>query len=143
MELKIRHIVNEAEGKVIAMFDMDAMGNPIVPGVLDEVSKKGRNETVTSMAGMLDENIAYLSIDFAGLRGVATCLPEDTFDIRKGKDIATGKLMAKYHKRMKKSYQLALRELRKVENDLMAFEQSHYNKERKIREDLERIPDIE
>ena len=143
MEFKIRHIVNEEEGKVIALFDKDGNGNPIVPGVLEEVAKKGRNETISYVSGMLDANIAYLGVDFAGLRGVATCMPGDTFDLKKGKDISTGKLLAKYHKRMKKSYQMALDELRKVENDLLAFEQMHHNKELKIREDVERIPDIQ
>lgn len=125
--MRIRYFVRKEDNKITAAFENEVNN---VEGVLAETVKRGREETAYIVSNLctINPNIAYTGADFCGMRGIATCHEEDIFDGEFGKELASAKLMEKYHRRMAKSYELALRELDRIKKELEEFKGRHEKK---------------
>lgn len=130
----VEFFVNKEKGVVVAKFiDMPQAVNTILHRLCDQYR-----------VSCLDENLNYYDIynKISGIRGIAKCAPEDTFDEKTGKKLAITRLKFKTARAIN-SIMLAYREERV--KDIHAIDKaiiSNFEYERNLLNKIEDILDI-
>jgi len=102
----IKYIVNEEKKVVVAKFEKnykDAkdkyMWKKLIAAYIDNVLRKGGLGDINLIAFWIIDNALDVTSSFYS---VAKCAPGDTFDVKKGKELAKKRLLKKYYNAQKK-----------------------------------------
>ena len=131
-----RFIVQEDKGVVIAIkHEFDS--------VFDELIDCCSKETALILSSVvlnscLWNDIKTLELENSCFKGVAKCDEYDSFDVKKGVDIAGLKADMKYHRSMAKKYKLIVNMLDHALDEISALYLKHLTKECDIAESIDR-----
>ena len=100
--------------------------------ILGEISSRCRHTTAALLGLFCTQLGIRVSETF---NAEAHCIDPDKFDEKYGMGLAQQKAVYKYHKAMKRKYQLLIDMLENAVDDLGKLELEHQNKCRKIEED--------
>lgn len=130
-----RFIVKPDEKVIVAIMDASERG------VTDEIVSKCTKPTMFAVLSLImnayDMNIPDLEIPYnASYKGVSTCDKNDTFDEKKGRDIAGSKADMKYHTVMAKKYKRLVDIFDKAQKEMHVLELEHRLKGLRIEEKL-------
>ena len=130
-----KFIVQEDKGIVIAIKDE-------FDSVFEEIAKKCSTKTFAILAEIISLSMTWKKLPELEIetqfKGISKCDEYDTFDIKKGKDIASCKADMKYHKAMTKKYKLILDILGKTLYEIQELYNLHNDKTKNIEKDIQR-----
>ena len=115
----IKYIVNEDKKVVVAKFEKDYPDSKdkytwkkFIVSHIENVLRKGGLRDINLIAYKAIENILNETGSFCG---VAKCAPNDTFDVKKGKELAKKRLLKKYYRAQKKVVQYYVNGISRVQ----------------------------
>lgn len=117
---------NVTKAKIIPEFEKTILG---------EIASRCRH-TTTALLGMFCSNFGIRVPDTFSAQ--AECIDSDKFDEEFGKGLAQQKAVYKYHKAMRRKYQVILDFLGEAIYDISKLEQVHNKKCLRIEEDYKR-----